>query len=293
MDQEVIISALLQQSCDSAKSLLLMQQTLAQFDVDLSHDPQFTPFLTSLQAAFPMSASSEAITLAPTGSSNAQGDHIFHKLQCAVRDGTAREKYPVGKEIPDQWTDVTKDKTFAMPWRIVDYRDVLLANGEKRLAAILLRIYASLIKIKFNEYYTNIYDGSNVERFLQNDYRDGCTPELLDAIVKIQLPGRGCALRPATLFIPRAEELHIAMSQDSTPNIDQMAWEYFRDTPTEYTTPCQKRIFRDTNGVPQVCWTRSGLNLFHLIWTIDTNGAAEYRNVSDGSSCALVACAIA
>ncbi len=289
MDQEVIISALLQQSCDSAKSLLLMQQALAQFDVDLSHNSQFAPFLTSLQAAFLMSASSEAITLAPTDSSNAQDDHIFHKLQCAVRDGTAREKYPVGKEIPDQWTDVTKDKTFAMPWRIVDYRDALLANGEKRLAAILLRIYASPIKIKFNEYYTNIYDGSNIERFLQNDYRDGCTPELLDAIAEIQLPG---CVRPATLFIPRAEELHIATRQDSVLNIDQTAWEYFRDTPTEYTTPCQKRIFRDTNGVPQVCWTRSKLNLPHLVWTINTHGSAEYRNVSDKPSCALVACAI-
>lgn len=290
MDQEVIISALLQQSCDSAKSLLLMQQTLAQFDVDLSHNSQFAPFLTSLQAAFSMSASSEAITLAPTDSSNTQDDHIFHKLQCAVRDGTAREKYPVGKEIPDQWTDVTKDKTFAMPWRIVDYRDVLLANGEKRLAAILLRIYASPIKIKFNEYYTNIYDGSNIERFLQNDYRDGCTPELLDAIAEIQLPG---CVRPATLFIPRAEELHIATRQDFILDIDQTAWEYFRDTPYAFSAQCQKRVFRDANGISQVCWTRSKLNLPHLVWTINTYGSAEHRNVSDKPSCALVACAIA
>lgn len=285
MEKDSAISILTQQAINSGRSILQVQQTLtSEYGQDLRDHPEFQQLLAEIGDIFSASTSAKPTTI-PRSSTD-----IFHQLQLAVRDGAARDKYPIGMEIPDQWTDLAQNKSFSMPWRIVDYQNVLLVNGEERPAVILLRIYASPVKIKFSERYVNVYDGSHVKRFLQYDYRDGCTPELLDVIAEIKLPG---CVHPATLFIPRAEELHIATKQEFMPKLDQTSWEYFRDTPTDCSTPCQKRVFRDSNGVSQFCWTRSKLSLLHLAWAINTRGAAAFRNVADDSSCILVACAIA
>lgn len=52
--------------------------------------------------------------------------------------GTAQEVFPVCKVIPDVWTNVKSGCVCEMPFVMMDYQEVKLANGTKKLGAIFV-----------------------------------------------------------------------------------------------------------------------------------------------------------
>lgn len=93
----------------------------------------------------------------------------FRLVQQALREGTAKQQYPIGSVLPDLVDKVSS------PLRIVDYREVYLANGQRRLAAILLRERPVCKGIAFDGYthnnrgeriYGSRYDYSMVRQWL-------------------------------------------------------------------------------------------------------------------------------
>lgn len=190
-------------------------------------------------------------------------DSIFRQLQNAIDDGTYREQFPVGTILPDTWTDTDSGIIYDMPLRIVDYREVTLANGKSTVGAILLRVNASPNSITFASA-TSIYSRSYARAYLNAAYRDGCSAELLDVIVATSQESIYEGEKDVSqgwMFLPTPEELHVNLEEHSDAEVDDLlAWEYFRDTPTNPIEDCEKRGFRDPNGSAQSVWLRSRYN---------------------------------
>lgn len=204
-------------------------------------------------------------------------DSIFRQLQNAIDDGTYREQFPVGTIVADTWTDTWTDTDsgviYDMPLRIVDYREVALANGTSALGAILLRVNASPNKIVFAPD-TPIYGRSYARRYLKQGYLGGCSAKLLDAVIatkqRSNYLGEEDIVR-GWIFLPTPEELHANSGGYSDAEIDSLAWEYFRDTPINPYGDCEKRIFRDPDGIAQDVWLRSRYSSSYVC-CMDTRG---------------------
>ncbi len=215
--------------------------------------------------------------------------HIFQNLQHAVRTGTARSQFPIGTIIPDIWTDNAAGIVYLMPHIVVDYREARLPNLEKHLGAFLLRQNALPVKFRFDKD-TNIFAESELRRWLNDDpegYAAGCSANLLEVASNI-ITGSGTLVR---FFPPSLEELHL--DPHDNPELENLVWEYFRDTPTSIEGPCLKRIFLDPLGVAQCCWLRSaGCGAANYLWYASADGSANRSNVNCVYACTS-ACVIA
>lgn len=185
-----------------------------------------------------------------------------------------------------------------MPFIVVHYCEIVIASsGTRAPAAILLRQKSSVRSFRYNERnpYEIQYFKSTPHHYLNSDdeYLEGCSDELRDVITPLAMFDRTDSFRtiPVSFFLPYAEELHL--NPEDHPMLEEMAWEYFRDTPTKFTEPCAKRVFLDANGIPRSYRTRTRIQSYpNCTWCVDAKGSGERLTIFD--KCALLpACAIA
>lgn len=206
----------------------------------------------------------------------------LQQLQLALGEGVAGERFPVGTVFADMWTDIDNGKTYEMPLRLVDYRKVTLASGEKRMGAVLLRVNAVPHWIEFGR--KKSYPDSDVHFWLQEGYAQGCSEELLQVVTPIVLEDMGGL--EVKFFLPRVEELHL--DPDKNPALEKLVWEFYANMPTDCEELCEERVFLDLSGEASECWTRSFQ--WHEPMTIWTDGTA-YGFLSRDNLC-VPACVI-
>lgn len=227
---------------------------------DLLNDPQYRELLLQLQERKTPNSAANAM------SADELHDSVFQRLQATLDDGTYREKFPVGTILPDAWTDVVTGKTYDMPLRVVHYGEVATVYPSyKTLGATLLRCLATPREMVFSKpsiefpFGSNRYASSDVDAYLRGDYMWGCSHSLRRALIPNvynipdyeshnEIPIKG-------FFLPSREQLHICTND--AIDVDQVAWEYFLDTPTAPLTGCKKRTFVTPDGHAQYVWLRS------------------------------------
>lgn len=204
------------------------------------------------------------------------------QLKQALQSDSYQTDFPIGSLIGDFWVNPESGNIYTSPLRIVDYRQVRLPSGEEKLAAILLRVYATVRK-KY-EFHEHIQFYS--KEYLNGIYYTGCSSDLRAAITPIQ---PGTRIESAKFFLPRLEDLHLNPFEQ--PDIDQLAWKYFQDTTTDYSEPCPKRAFTDPHGGEGSYLLRSDYDT----WYLNSDGSAEcFRgrglfNLNFTPACAITA----
>lgn len=210
---------------------------------------------------------------------------VLQYLRSKLRAG--RAPFRVGTIIPDLWTDPETGIIYSMPLILVDYRKVRLVDGNERFGAILLRQNASLASVCFDQKASTEFNHSDLKHWLnRGDYFEGCSSVLREVTAEIMLDRE-----PVKFFPPSLEELHL--DPYDNPELEDLVWEYFRDTPTDYTCPCPKRVFRNYFGTAQLCWLRSAYRSFAFrVWVAFTDGSAVYHGANFAIACSP-ACAVA
>lgn len=226
--------------------------------------------------------------------------HYLQDLKQALKAGTYRERFPVGSRIPDLWKDRENYKVYLVPQIVVDYRTVQTAERGDRLGAILLQQNVSFREIVFDYRYENDFmksrlkwDCNSVESFRW--HQTGPSANLLDATTDVLVDGV-----PMRFFPPSLEELHFDIKLYEYPNLrerldiydnpelDQLAWEYFRDTPIDIYARCLKRVFRTPEGRAQSCWLRNAHWLLcNDVWVVDSAGSADHKYVGSKHACVI------
>ncbi len=242
-----------------------LQQILSQIQIEASNQPQQIPatdpaFVKHIESSPLFLAGSEHTKLIKCGllqSGDPRIDQItnsqyFQKLQEALRYHCARTEFPVGTIIPDFWTDHNNWKVYSMPHIIVDYRKFQTVQYGERFGAVLLRRNAMPCTVVFSKTGRSVFTDSDLRKWLNvgGDYAKGCSNSLICATADVVVDD--LSLR---FFPPSAEEVHLNPNQRL--DLENLVWEYFRDTPTEACEHCPKRIFLDPSGVAISCWLRS------------------------------------
>lgn len=289
--------------------------------IDLRQDPIIGKLLAELAAPRPEQPDTAG---APTPVGMIKGPNRFEQLQLAIRDGTARDKFPIGTIFADTWTDTRNGKVYDMPLRLVHYGEVRTFASRHRFGAILQRVHATPFEMPFDGQDTQFNSGSNnfslseIAQWLNSDrpaarwwqpmhtsdcpsnftserdgYLLGCSAELraylAEGVLVEQPIGTGTTSKICQFFLPSAENLHIFTGSE---DIESEVWEYYRDTPTDNQKPCLKRVFTNPSGTAQPCWMRSALRGDAARgWVVTTDGSVYYSTAYSTRACAP-ACAI-
>ena len=235
-----------------------------------------------------------------------RNSHYLQDLKQALEAGTYRERFPVGTRIPDLWKDRNNYKLYIVPQIIVDYRTVQTNEHGDRLGAILLQQNASFRETVFDYDHKNDFmqsrlkwDCNDVKSFRW--HQTGPSANLLDATTVVLVDGV-----PMRFFPPSLEELHFDiklyeypslrehLDTYENPELDQQAWEYFRDTPIDVDARCSKRVFRTPEGRAQTCWLRdSHWLLSNDAWVVSAVGNADHRYVGFKYACVMASVIVA
>lgn len=299
--------------------------------IDLRQDPIIGKLLAELAAPRPDRPDTPRPEQLGTAGAPALGGMIkdpnrFEQLQLAIRDCTARDKFPVGTIFADTWTDTKNGKVYDMPLRLVHYGEVRTYAAGIRVGAILQRVYATPFAMPFDGRDMQFNFGSNdlrlseIAQWLNSDqpaahwwqpmhaqdcpsnftsekdgYLRGCSAELKAYLAEGVLVGQstdtGTTSKICQFFLPSAENLHIS-TEDPRVDLENATWEHYRDTPTDRREPCQKRVFTDPSGSPQTIWSCSASRgPAYFIWSVLTDGSV-YSSYADGTYACAPACAI-
>lgn len=208
--------ALVQCALSNLRSAQRCKEVLKNQGLDLMEDPEFTELLARLNGIEYGFGAKE----------------VFHRLQQTITDGTYREKFPVGRILPDKWMNPENREVIDAPLRIVDYREVKLADNSCKMAAILMRQYATKRRVAFSEEKSVKWADSTAYKYLNTEYLENCSAELQEALATTIVDGAY-----VKFFTPSLEELHILddISKES------MTYEYFLDTSINIKEECKKR----------------------------------------------------
>ncbi len=295
------------------------QKILLQNGLDIRTVDQYADFIRRIRAFLDAEAPFER----PKSS-------VFKALQDSMSYGDHRERFPVGKVLPDTWADLAAGKVYPAPLRIVDYRKMEIDN-HLFLVATLLRVHVHSVRAILKEssilarggdenqgllycsvisQYLNAfgsYDKWNCRSWkgvaaTELGYLSGCSQELLDIISSIVVNTRIYGLTDrkyygsdsvvAKFFLPSPEQLHVELHDRSY--FEQETWEYFRDTCEFAAVPCRKRIFTDAEtGTAQTCWLRGAFyDGGNTIWSVHAGGSVSTHRANEVRACAP-ACTIA
>lgn len=292
--------------------------------IDLRQDPIIGKLLAELAAPRPDQPDT-AEPLTPNGM--IKDPNRFEQLQRAIRDCTARDKFPVGTIFADTWTDTRNGKVYNMPLRLVHYGEVRTHAAGLRVGAILQRVYATPFEMPFDGQDMQFNFGSNdlrlseIAQWLNSNqpaahwwqpmhtsdcpsnftsekdgYLRGCSADLraylAEGVLVEQSTDIGATSKICQFFLPSAENLHIDV-EDPRVDLENETWEYYRDTPTDHRKPCQKRVFTDPSGSPQIIWLRSAnRGNAGLVWYVNTDGSV-YNGFANFAYACAPACVIA
>lgn len=213
------------------------------------------------------------------------GQQALRDLKQALKAGTYRKHFPVGTRIPDIWANPQTGIMYSMPLIVVDYRMVKTLGYGDCMGAILLRLNASPNQLIFDVDNKNVFSQSSLNNYLSGRtnsqaYLYGCSTNLLHSITDVLVDGAF-----VRFFPPSLEELHL--DSYGNPDLEQLVWEYFRDTPTDVDTPCSKRVFCGPSGAAQFCWLRSARRGYaNCVWLATTDGSAYYIFAHSTLACA-------
>lgn len=299
----------------SIAQALAFRRYLLDKGIDLRQDPIIGKLLAELAAPSPEQPDTAG---APTSGGMIKDPNRFEQLQMAIRDGTAREKFPVGTIFADTWTDTRNNKAYDMPIRLVHYGEINTRAGSPRFGATLQRIHATPLEVVFDGEDPDFPHGSNclylseIVQWLNSDqpatswwkalhpkdvpseftrthdgYLRGCSAELMSCVAENvevgQLTETGIHSMPCRFFLPSAEDLHISTGRE---DIENAVWEYYCDTPTDNQKPCLKRVFTNPSGIAQYCWLRSAYRgNAYRVWVAAADGSAFYNNALTAYAC--------
>ena len=246
---------------------------------------------------------------------NVVDDSIFMELREAVRNGTAPEKFPVGMELPNIWTDVSCCKAYDMPWIIADYRmlsimqnsdlnewhilrsrasdfimDVTSINNYRlAMSAILISKYVLPRPMQFCVNVKRgpgrmMYRESAVRNYLRYEYLMGCSQSLCDAIAARKIVDWKEELYEV-FFLPSYHEIAPITKNYIKDNSE--TWQYFRN-------PQENRIFKCPDGALSSCWTRTISEWIMVCCLSEKGNAAGFHSRYADDSCGILpACVIA
>lgn len=78
-------------------------------------------------------------------------------VQRIVRAGNGQEAFPIGDQINLEWTDITTETKYLMPFDVQHFTDVELANGSTKPGMILKSHYSTPFGIQFSNYQAFYY----------------------------------------------------------------------------------------------------------------------------------------
>lgn len=186
----------------------------------------------------------------------------FGLLKRAMQDGTYLQKFPVGAEIDD--TDPLSNNQIN-PWRIVNYGEYNLASGGSMFGAVLLRKYAPITYMLFDEVPSDhlLWVNSTIRTYLNGAYLGQCSPALQASASKITIKskqqGTSTMTSDDTIWLPSASEYNGAIDS-LRPNLGA-PFSYFSaliGSPTDSATSARIIQRLDTKEAAYFCATRDG-----------------------------------
>ncbi len=272
--------------------LLMLLNLMQSYDIDIGDDPQLLTTFRKIQQFIPVSPpkivenSTQPAALAQKSAESqpqTPSANLFRQLQLAVRNGTAVEKFPIGTEIPDVWTDVKSGTIYDAPLIVVDYRELKTSLTQTQFCATLLRKYLAPDAVPFD---ISSYDPEYADSWINTRFNPtqrgesrwaplyvrGCSRELMEVIspVIIYTYERDRGVKQHYLsrylvdnfFIPDEIQLNFSREPYDAKGEISHTWQYFQDElPYEFQTQPwrewhQKRVFCDHTGQPHDYWLR-------------------------------------
>lgn len=237
----------------------LIRQAIIDKDVDV---PKSAPF-----SAYPDYI--KEITTVPT----------FESLKKALNNGTAKQKFPVGTEVPD-----TYDGT-SSPWTVMDYGEATLSDGSKNNGLYLVRLIANLSELFTTASSNWRFYPSEIYTFLNETYLNHCSEEFKAMVEQVQVPYyyQGikyafckCWLLSNTEIIGVAKENYADAKWQEGYQFE--LWKQRTGLSEPNNNANNGRIIKGDDNVVKEWWTRttaSGVNY------VNTTGAiVQYSNTS-------------
>ncbi len=218
----------------------------------------------------------------------------LRKLQQAVRCGEAMEQFPVGTEISDSWTEVKSGRKYDIPLIVVSHREIITAEGQRKLGVILMRGKALPWMRPYNERGCE-YKESAIHQYLESEYAAGCSKELLDVAMMNKIEVDLGSIQ-AKFFLPSATELNRSNGDSSMRIFEYQVWEYFL---YHDSNRCYRHMFGyagTEHFIPADFWLRScykpdvDLRMRYMCFINDSGrlGHAEpYYNLGIVPACAV------
>lgn len=93
--------------------------------------------------------------------------------------------YPIGTEIPDTYDGESN------PWIVAHYGMAIDANDNNLTGVFLFRKFATTDKVAYSSPSLSVsYDKSELRAYINNEYRNKCSQELLDVITAVKFQVR-------------------------------------------------------------------------------------------------------
>lgn len=141
----------------------------------------------------------------------------------------------------------------------------------------------------------------------KDGYMRGCSEKLREVLTEITLEVPAIVggearkdLVDCWWYLPTMEELNYETDDQRLLRGElgiarQSAWEYFRGTPAELDVECERRVFRDHEGVPQRCLTRSVYRMSNesYVWAVTPDGSADHSSAYGKHNTVAPACVVA
>lgn len=193
--------------------------------------------------------------------------HPLIELQLALNAGDAKEKFPVGTEIPDECDGVDA------PLVVVHYDELTLEDGSKKSGAILQRKYINEERIlsplnETNDAAMLCYQNLETAKYLNGDYINKCSDTLRSVITPIQIEVEGnpqddrlISHTPCTFFLPSLAEVDLPDAGYATLGV---AWEYYQKQVAEKGS-AGRAITKPSREYANY-WTRNMSDYFTTMW---------------------------
>lgn len=177
-------------------------------------------------------------------------------LKKALRDGTAKSKYPVGNNISDQYNN------HESPWTVMDYKTAKLANKLTKDGVYLVRLIPEVTSPFGNKDYAQ----SQVHQLLNSGYLSKCSKDFKKLVTEIAVPYNTAAdihtsqnntTVKAKCWLLSATEI---MGKSEAGYEEGVAFELWKQR-TGLSIPSNGqnggRILRDSKGNIAEWWTRT------------------------------------
>lgn len=217
----------------------------------------------------------------------------FANLKTALKNGTAKECFPVGTEIPDTWNGNSNAMVVA---HYLDSTNNSAYSGAE--GVILIRKYVEPTEVDYDTS-TAIYSDASIRSYLNTTYLSGCTNDLKNVMSSITICsivpgpyGSAPAYTTGKLFLMSTEEM------GGIPNATYgkyfEIWEE-RGLTSLGGSASPARILTDRDGNIAKAWTRTSQysrTFGYTVASVSKTGGLVASLLSEGPFGVLPACFI-